>query len=77
LSLRLLIDEDTQDARLVSMLRTEGHDVLTVNEAGLRGQADSAVLAHAARDQHVVLTPTRREKPRPLREAGAFSCAVR
>jgi predicted nuclease of predicted toxin-antitoxin system len=56
LSLRLLIDEDTQDARLVSMLRTEGHAVVTVNEAGLRGQADSVVLAHAAADQRVVLT---------------------
>ena len=38
------------------MLRTEGHDALTVNEAGLRGQADSAVLAHAAQDQRTVLT---------------------
>lgn len=56
MSLRLLIDEDTQDARLVLMLRTEGHDVLTVNEAGLRGQPDSAVLAHAAQTQRVVLT---------------------
>lgn len=56
MSLRLLIDEDTQDARLVLMLRTEGHDVLTVNEAGLRGQVDSVVLAHAAQDQRVVLT---------------------
>ncbi len=56
MSLRLLIDEDTQDARLVVMLRTEGHDVVTVNEAGLRGQPDSAVLAHAARVQRVVLT---------------------
>ena len=54
--LRLLIDEDTQNARLVLMLRTEGHDVVTVNEAGLRGQPDSAVLAHAARDQRAVLT---------------------
>ena len=54
--LRLLIDEDTQDARLVLMLRTEGHDVVTVNEAGLRGQSDSAVLAHAAQDQRAVLT---------------------
>ena len=56
MSLRLLIDEDTQDARLVAMLRTEGHDVLTANEAGLRGQADSAVLAHAAQNQRAVLT---------------------
>ena len=56
MSLRLLIDEDTQDARLVLMLRTEGHDVRTVNEAGLRGQADGAVLAHAAQDRRAVLT---------------------
>ncbi len=56
MNLRLLIDEDTQDARLVLMLRTEGHDVVTVNEAGLRGQTDSAVLAHAVRDRRVVLT---------------------
>lgn len=38
------------------MLRTEGHDVVTVNEAGLRGQSDSVVLAHAAVNQRVVLT---------------------
>ena len=54
--LRLLIDEDTQDARLVSMLRTEGHDCVTVNEMGLRGQPDSTVLAHAAQNQRTVLT---------------------
>lgn len=56
MSLRLLIDEDTQDARLVVRLRTEGHDVVTVNEAGLRGQPDSVVLAQAARDQRVLMT---------------------
>ena len=56
MSLRLLIDEDTQDARLVLMLRTEGHDCVTVNEVGLRGQPDSVVLAHAAQDQRAVLT---------------------
>ena len=38
------------------MLRTEGHDVVTVNEAGLRGQPDTSVLAHAAQDRRVVLT---------------------
>ena len=56
MSLRLLIDEDTQDARLVSVLRMAGHDVLTVNEAGLPGQADSAVLAYAFQDNRIVLT---------------------
>jgi len=56
LSLRLLVDEDTQDARLVSVLRQEAHDVLTVNEAGLPGQADSVVLAHAFQERRIVLT---------------------
>ena len=56
MSLRLLIDEDTQDARLVSGLRAAGHDVLTVNEAGLPGQADSAVLAYASQNKRIVLT---------------------
>ncbi len=54
--LRLLIDEDTQDARLVSVLRAAGHDVFTVNEAGLTGQPDSAVLAYAAQTRRIVLT---------------------
>jgi len=56
LSLRLLVDEDTQDARLVSVLRQEGHDVLTVNEAGLPGQADRVILAYAFQERRIVLT---------------------
>jgi predicted nuclease of predicted toxin-antitoxin system len=56
LSLRLLVDEDTQDARLVSALRYAGHDILTVNEAGLPGQADSVILEYAHQERRVVLT---------------------
>ena len=56
MSLRLLVDEDTQDGRLVAALRQAGHDVLTVNEAGLPGQADSVVLAQAFQERRIVLT---------------------
>jgi uncharacterized protein YeaO (DUF488 family) len=33
LSLRMLLDEDSQAKYLVNLLQTAGHDVLTVNEA--------------------------------------------
>ena len=56
MSLRLLVDEDTQDARLVSALRQQGHDILTVNEAGLQGQTDNVVLASAFQERRIVLT---------------------
>ena len=38
---RLLMDEDSQSRVLVSFLRAAGHDVLTVNEAGIAGSPDS------------------------------------
>ncbi len=75
MSLRLLIDEDTQDARLVALLRTEGHDVVTVNEADLRGQSDSVVLAHATADQRVVLTFNCRDFLE-LHEAANAHCGI-
>ena len=56
MSLRLLIDEDTQRRQLVSLLRATGHDAVTVNEAALQGQEDPAVLAHALQERRVVLT---------------------
>ena len=73
--LRLLVDEDTQDARLVSLLRAGGHDVLTANEAGLQGQADPAVLAYAAGDRRVVLTMNCRDFLE-LHEAGAAQSGI-
>jgi predicted nuclease of predicted toxin-antitoxin system len=33
-----------------------GHDVVTVNEAGLTGSSDAVVLAYAKQDQRVLLT---------------------
>lgn len=56
MSLRLLVDEDTQSRRLVRLLRDAGHEVATVNELGLQGHPDSDVLARAIVEDRVVLT---------------------
>jgi predicted nuclease of predicted toxin-antitoxin system len=56
LSLRLLIDEDSQDKVLVRLLREAGHDVVTVNEAGLMSQPDSTVFSYAIDKNRIVLT---------------------
>jgi predicted nuclease of predicted toxin-antitoxin system len=56
LSLRLLVDEDTQAKILVTMLRNDSHNVLTVNEATLAGCSDSVVLDYARQNDRVVLT---------------------
>ncbi len=56
MSLRLLIDEDSQAKLLVKMLREASHEVLTVNEAGLTGEIDSLVLNYARQDNQVLLT---------------------
>jgi predicted nuclease of predicted toxin-antitoxin system len=56
LSLRLLIDEDTQDRLLVKFLRYAGHNVLTANQAGLSGQSDEQVLSYAIAHQRILLT---------------------
>lgn len=56
MSLRLLLDEDTQRRWLVSSLKAAGHDAVTVNEAALQAQEDQVVLAHAYQERRVVLT---------------------
>lgn len=56
MSLRLLVDEDTQSRRLVELLRQAGHDVLTANEAELCGHPDAQALARAVREHRVLLT---------------------
>ena len=56
MSLRLLLDEDTQDEDLVRLLRGRGHDVATVNEMGLRTREDEAILDAALRDERMILT---------------------
>ena len=56
MSLQLLIDEDSQDKVLVKLLRKAGHDVVTVNEAGLMSQPDLVVFNYAAENNRVILT---------------------
>jgi predicted nuclease of predicted toxin-antitoxin system len=56
LSLRLLIDEDSQAKRLVKLLRSANHDVLTAAEAGLNGQPDNVVLDYAIHKNRTLLT---------------------
>ncbi len=56
MSLKLLIDEDSQALPLVKMLRKANHDVVTVNEANLIGQPDNIVLEYASQNSRIVLT---------------------
>jgi hypothetical protein len=59
--MRLLLDEDSQGRVLVRLLRAAGHDVLTVEEAGLHARSDPEVLADAQRQQRVLLTRNGRD----------------
>lgn len=56
MSLRFLLDEDAQASLLAKLLRQAGHDVVTVNEAGLVRQADSIVLEYARGEMHLLIT---------------------
>ncbi|MGL4883453.1 MAG: DUF5615 family PIN-like protein [Waterburya sp.] len=56
MSLKLLVDEDTQALPLVKTLRKANHDVVTVNEANLMGQPDNIVLEYATQNNRIVLT---------------------
>lgn len=55
MSLRLLLDEDTQARRLIRLLREAGHDVRTATEVGLIHKPDSEVMAEAAREARLVM----------------------
>ena len=54
--IRLLVDEDAQHRGLAPALRARGVDVVTAHEAGLTGQDDDVVLAHAVNDGRTVYT---------------------
>ncbi|HSR49580.1 MAG TPA: DUF5615 family PIN-like protein [Acidobacteriota bacterium] len=54
--MRLYIDEDSMSKALVQALRQQGFDVLTAQEAGLRGEDDKVQLAHATRQDRVFFT---------------------
>lgn len=52
----MLLDEDSQAKYLLNLLQTAGHDVVTVNAAGLMNRPDSTVLDYARQDNRVLLT---------------------
>ena len=56
MSLRLLLDEDSQAKYLVKLLQIAGHDVVIANSAGLMNCPDSSVLDYARQDNRVLLT---------------------
>lgn len=56
MSLKLLIDEDSQSKPLVKTLREAGHDLVTVNEVGAGGQPDPVVLNYARENDRILLT---------------------
>ncbi len=56
LSLKLLIDEDSQATLLIRLLRNAGHDLMTISEAFLEGIDDEEVLRYASQNDRVVLT---------------------
>lgn len=56
MSLRLLVDEDTQARRSVEILRAESYDVLTISEANKAGVPDTIVMEFARNQLLVLLT---------------------
>lgn len=56
MSLALLLDEDSQAKYLVNLLNAAGHDILTINEAGMAGSLDEEVLAYAHQQNRILLT---------------------
>lgn len=56
MSLKLLVDEDSQAKLLVKLLQFAGHDVLTINEANLSGMPDDVVLDQARLEGRLLVT---------------------
>ena len=56
MSLRLLIDEDSQAKLLITLLKKAAHDVITVAEANLSGQTDEIVFNYAQQEKRLLLT---------------------
>lgn len=56
MAVRLLLDECSQANILIGKLRDAGHDVLTVNKAGLRTAPDLEVFIAAINENRILLT---------------------
>src|SRR5437899_9863948 len=54
--MRLYVDDDSASAVLASLLRQAGHDVQVPADVGMAGEDDSVHLAHAARENRVLLS---------------------
>lgn len=52
----MLLDEDSQDKYLVSLLQAAGHDIATVNSVNLMNRPDSIILDFAKQEERVLLT---------------------
>jgi predicted nuclease of predicted toxin-antitoxin system len=59
--MRLYIDDDSVDPRLIRLLRRDGHDVQIPADVGLTGSSDQVHLAHAIRDQRAILSKNYRD----------------
>jgi hypothetical protein len=75
--MKLFADEDF-DHRVVARLRTFGHDVVTVMDAGRRGVADEDQLAYATAEGRALLTFNRSDfhalHRRQTAHAGIITC---
>ena len=54
--LRFYFDEDVMVSAIIVALRAAGIDVVTVREAGMRGQDDASQLAFATEQQRTIVT---------------------
>lgn len=70
MSLKLLLDEDTQANDLIGLLKAAGHDVETTTTLGLNDEDDDIVLQHAQAQDRIVLTYNCNDY-RALNDAGA------
>ena len=59
--MRLYLDDDSLDPRLVRLLRRDRHDVQVPADARLAGSTDQVHLAHAIRDQRALLSRNYRD----------------
>jgi predicted nuclease of predicted toxin-antitoxin system len=54
--MRLYLDDDSISAVLVTLLRRDGHDVVTSADAGMLGKHDAVHLAQAIDDRRILLS---------------------
>ncbi len=54
--MRLYLDDDSAESLLVALLQQAGHDVQIPADAGMTGEFDSIHLAHAVREDRVLLS---------------------